>query len=614
MHGWLHKMFSICTIVILLCQTTGTAIGSRAEMLKKPEPPPVPAEYDNRYDPPPLIYPPSHRPVVLPPGVHIRTSHETTSQTYSKNHKHTTSSKPTTTAKHYKTRRTTVAIAKDTWNMTDSRGKKCIMFKGQFTFNVPYVTKDYVYHQANLTIPRDAKLTNNSRCKTDTGNQLVELEFDGNVAAFEFVKKNNKTSLNNLSMNYTIDPVHFPNAAHPGKRKYIEAKNIDAFSTPEDKSFNCPKPTKITMSGGVSMVANNVQLDSFRDIASSIFSKGVNCISNPSSSTSLPVAVGSLVAGSVPAVTCLAKFIKDRKSKKPKKPSEKRKKKSRDAARFRRSKESELFQEIVELLPLPRNTLSNLDKGASMRIFINYIHLRQFVVNMNYLDASSLTHKDVITNKLYGEAIDGFVLILSVSGNIIYLSESVNKYLGIAQVDLLGQSLFDFSHPCDHEDIRGMLAVDHSSITSKHRLLRMKCSVSKRETKVRPPSYKVIRCVGRVVNEKKSSKELQDNDNENVNCHSLKFVSVASPIPHPSNIETFLGQTTFLSRHNTAMKFTYIDSRISDLLHYEEKELLNKSLYLFIHPLDIQQITDSFKECKLIFYTKCFVFTEFQME
>lgn len=45
-------------------------------------------------------------------------------------------------------------------------------------------------------------------------------------------------------------------------------------------------------------------------------------------------------------------------------------------------------------------------------------------------------------------------MILSFDGDIIYISENIENYLGLKQLDLIGNNLFDYSHPCDHNDLK----------------------------------------------------------------------------------------------------------------------------------------------------------------
>lgn len=56
--------------------------------------------------------------------------------------------------------------------------------------------------------------------------------------------------------------------------------------------------------------------------------------------------------------------------------NEKRKEKSRDAARCRRSKETEIFTELAKALPLPGEEVDQLDKASVMRLTISYLKVR----------------------------------------------------------------------------------------------------------------------------------------------------------------------------------------------------------------------------------------------
>ncbi|KAK2824644.1 hypothetical protein Q5P01_021819 [Channa striata] len=59
--------------------------------------------------------------------------------------------------------------------------------------------------------------------------------------------------------------------------------------------------------------------------------------------------------------------------------SERRKEKSRDAARCRRSKETEVFYELAHQLPLPHSISSHLDKASIMRLSISFLRTRKLL-------------------------------------------------------------------------------------------------------------------------------------------------------------------------------------------------------------------------------------------
>ena len=101
------------------------------------------------------------------------------------------------------------------------------------------------------------------------------------------------------------------------------------------------------------------------------------------------------------------------------------------------------------------------------------------------------------------KALNGFALVLSKDGDMVYLSEDVDKYLGLSQIDLIGQSIYDFSHPCDHNDIKEVLALKqtHNSndnnkedLISASFFVRMKCTLTNkgRNLNLKSANYKVL--------------------------------------------------------------------------------------------------------------------------
>lgn len=112
------------------------------------------------------------------------------------------------------------------------------------------------------------------------------------------------------------------------------------------------------------------------------------------------------------------------------------------------------------------------------------------------------------------KSIEGFLLVLSPEGDFVYLSENVSEYLGITQVlrlsrrlncrcamtlclqiDLMGQNIYEYSHPCDHEEIREILSsrTQKESEVPKSVFLRLKCTLTSkgRSVNLKSATYKV---------------------------------------------------------------------------------------------------------------------------
>lgn len=78
--------------------------------------------------------------------------------------------------------------------------------------------------------------------------------------------------------------------------------------------------------------------------------------------------------------------------------NEKRKERSRDAARCRRSRETDIFTELAAALPVSQEQATHLDKASVMRLAIAYLKVRAVVDSSEFLPCKfSLISKLFIT-------------------------------------------------------------------------------------------------------------------------------------------------------------------------------------------------------------------------
>ncbi|XP_075982714.1 uncharacterized protein LOC142980965 isoform X2 [Anticarsia gemmatalis] len=288
--------------------------------------------------------------------------------------------------------------------------------------------------------------------------------------------------------------------------------------------------------------------------------------------------------------------------------NEKRKEKSRVAARCRRTKEMQIFAELSAALPARKEDVEQLDKASVMRLAISYLRVRDVVSLLPQVESEhpKIQHpkgmEEVSSELSYMKALDGFVLALSQQGDIVYCSENIADHLGISDMEIMGQSVFEFSHPCDHDDIREALRTTGSG--RRDLLLRLKCTLTSkgRNVHLKSASYKVIHITGHMlmaddkieqnnngVEDKKADGEFK----KAIKAGSL--VAVGRPIPHPSNIEIPLDSKTFLSKHSLDMKFTYVDEALMNTLGFEPNELVGRSVYEYHHAADTGSLVQQFK-------------------
>ncbi|XP_053614002.1 hypoxia-inducible factor 1-alpha-like isoform X2 [Plodia interpunctella] len=283
--------------------------------------------------------------------------------------------------------------------------------------------------------------------------------------------------------------------------------------------------------------------------------------------------------------------------------NEKRKEKSRVAARCRRTKEMQIFTELTAALPAKKEEVEQLDKASVMRLAISYLRVRD-VVSMLPGDTTEQSKlqspkglEEVSSELSYMKALDGFVLVLSQQGDIVYCSENIADHLGVSQMEIMGQSVFEFSHPCDHDEIREALRSNGGG--RRDLLLRLKCTLTSkgRNVHLKSASYKVVHITGHMLTAE-DKKESIDKEEKNAELKSLKsgsLIAVGRPIPHPSNIEIPLDNKTFLSKHSLDMKITYTDEALLNTLGFEPDEMVGRSLYDYHHAADSASLAQHFK-------------------
>ncbi|XP_028816932.1 hypoxia inducible factor 1 subunit alpha, like isoform X2 [Denticeps clupeoides] len=273
--------------------------------------------------------------------------------------------------------------------------------------------------------------------------------------------------------------------------------------------------------------------------------------------------------------------------------SDPRKVRSRDAARSRRGQETEVFYELAHTLPLSRRVSSHLDKAAIMRVTLSFLRMRHVLKSVSATTEPAMVKEEPI-DELYQQALDGFILVLTEEGDMVFLSECVSKYIGITQLELLGQSVYDFVHPCDQEELKDLLAPrpalfkkkQTERLTERSFFLRMKSTLTTRgrTVNIKSATWKVLHCAG----------HMHTFSGEEESCPAGSFlILLCEPIPHPSSVEFPLDCSTFLTRHSMDLLFTECDGRVTELVGYDPDDLIGRSTFEYIHALDFDHVTKS---------------------
>ncbi|XP_059921301.1 single-minded homolog 1-A [Gadus macrocephalus] len=270
------------------------------------------------------------------------------------------------------------------------------------------------------------------------------------------------------------------------------------------------------------------------------------------------------------------------------------KEKSKNAARTRREKENSEFYELAKLLPLPSAITSQLDKASIIRLTTSYLKMRiVFPEGLGESWGHVSRSLDNVGRELGShllQTLDGFIFVVAPDGKIMYISETASVHLGLSQVELTGNSIYEYIHPADHDEMTAVLTAHqpyHSHFVQEYEMersffLRMKCVLAKRNAGLTCGGYKVIHCSG-YLKIRQYSLDMSPFDG----CYqNVGLVAVGHSLPPSAVTEIKLHSNMFMFRASLDMKLIFLDSRVADLTGYEPQDLIENTLYHHVHTCD----------------------------
>ncbi|XP_040907870.1 single-minded homolog 2 [Toxotes jaculatrix] len=273
------------------------------------------------------------------------------------------------------------------------------------------------------------------------------------------------------------------------------------------------------------------------------------------------------------------------------------KEKCKNAAKTRREKENGEFYELAKLLPLPAAITSQLDKASIIRLTSSYLKMRAVFphgLGDGWGQSTRFSPLDSMAKELGShllQTLDGFVFVVASDGKIMYISETASVHLGLSQVELTGNSIFEYIHPSDHDEMTAVLGVrqpPHHHFSSDYEIersffLRMKCVLAKRNAGLTCGGYKVIHCSGYL----KIRQYMMDMALYESCYQTVGLVAVGHSLPPSGITEIKLHSNMFMFRASLDFKLIFLDTRVAELTGYEPQDLIEKTLYHHVHACDI---------------------------
>ena len=216
----------------------------------------------------------------------------------------------------------------------------------------------------------------------------------------------------------------------------------------------------------------------------------------------------------------------------------------------------------------------------------------------------------------------------------MYISESASSHLGLSQVELTGNSIYEYIHPIDHEEMAAMLTAPlptySQSLSSNGEYeierafcIRMKCILPKRNAGLTASGFKVIHCSGYLKVKQFNLDTLAcygpgtSNLNNTENCYqNIGLVAFGYSLPTCSITEIRLYSNMFMFRAGQDLKLLFLDSRlvssfadridlkygcssrVSQITGYEPQDLVDRTLYHYVHTQDLIALRWAHQVCK----------------
>lgn len=262
---------------------------------------------------------------------------------------------------------------------------------------------------------------------------------------------------------------------------------------------------------------------------------------------------------------------------------ERRREKSKIAARNRRGKECEVFEDLGEMIPVPDSVRESLDKASIVRLANCTIKLQNLT---NYLDSTTCIGSEIEEAQNMCAALGGFLVVVCANGDILLTSENITISLGLAHYDVMGRSIYEFSHPCDHRDVKDLLRVSQNqeNLIQRSALIRLKCTLTAKGScvHIRAATDKVIRFTGKMFYM-----------GEDLGHY---FIGIGEPIATPTDNNTSPFKShTFKTTHSADFKCICTDESVTKCMGYDDNDMIGKPLFDFQHGVDAENVSKHFK-------------------
>jgi PAS domain-containing protein len=274
------------------------------------------------------------------------------------------------------------------------------------------------------------------------------------------------------------------------------------------------------------------------------------------------------------------------------------------AEKLRRQKLNSCITELSELVPLISNSSKKVEKTSVLRLSAAFLRLNRLLAGLKkrreklpvYINEVNVADLLLDDNDIY--------LMVTSGGKIVFVSHSVENILGYSQIDLMGQSLFNFAHPKDHDELRknlkyqdetsnnGTLSTNDSLLDSdgnykiQRRTFYLRL-VKKVVSRDEQPELELVHVMGTLMVQKSDSKSSEVTEND------IVLNAVVRPFNERRVTEVSMLEATreeYITRHQIDGRIIYVDHRISIVSGFMPQEVSGELAFKYMHKDDVRWV------------------------
>ncbi|CAL8079462.1 unnamed protein product [Orchesella dallaii] len=268
---------------------------------------------------------------------------------------------------------------------------------------------------------------------------------------------------------------------------------------------------------------------------------------------------------------------------------------------------------INELSSMVSTSPRKMDKSTVLKATIAFLKAHnELAVQSQVQETQEDWKPSFLSNEefthLMMEALDGFIIVISSSGKILYLSESITSLLGYLSSEMVsgGNTVYDYILPEERNDLYAVLSNSSDEKYKGQVSVVLNFRVGGLEMNEENQKYQLVKLIGYFKrwisptdcdsksNMDKSEEEMSESSNPPSSTNSCVLIAtgrlIVCDLLREMSVVVDSEKNEFSSRHSLEWKFLFLDHRAPPIIGYLPFEVLGTSGYDYYHVEDLEKV------------------------